>query len=67
MHLLSHLFYIVPRSGMGCVIMYLSMLSGFKPNQYAGNKKKKIIYLHVLIKLLLIKTYGEKMKSYQQT
>ena len=35
MHLLSHLFlHCKFRSSMGCVLLYLFMFSGFKPNQY---------------------------------
>ena len=37
-HLHSHLLYIVHRSNMGCVVLYLSMFSSLKPNQYAGNE-----------------------------
>ena len=33
--------FTVPHSSMGCVELYLSMFSGFKPNQYEGNKRRK--------------------------
>ena len=31
------------------VFLYLSMFSGFKSNQYEGNKRRKDIYLHVIL------------------
>ena len=54
----SVFFYIVRRSSMGCVLLYLSMFCGFNPNKCVGNKRRKNIYLHFLIKFLLINKYG---------
>ena len=64
MNLLSNLCSLCHRSSMGLVLLYLSMFSGFKPNQYEGNIRRKNIYLHVLLKILLINYYGQIIKKF---
>ena len=49
-------FYIVWRSSMACVLLYLSMFSRIKPNQYTG-KNKLIQRIYVLHHFMLVFEY----------